>query len=59
MTLDELVFLGACSLLARNGHGSLDYGPSRDAAITASVKTSKRVWSEVMDKRREDADGNS
>jgi hypothetical protein len=56
MTLDELVFLGACSILARTANNHYE---GQAAAITAAVKTSKRVWEEVCDKRREDADGNS
>jgi hypothetical protein len=61
MTLDELIFLGACSILARHRMWPLDLKnpEERTAGIRAAVQTSKRVWEEVMDKRKEDADGNS
>ena len=61
MTLDELVFLGACSILSRQRHWPIDLKnpEERAAGITMAVRTSKRVWEEVCDKRKEDADGNS
>jgi hypothetical protein len=62
MSLDELIFLGACSILARHRiFTELDIKDhaTGDTQITTSVKMSKRVWQEVMDKRKEDADGNS
>jgi hypothetical protein len=56
MELDELIFLGACSILSRHPNNHTE---GQTAAITGAVKISKRVWEEVMEKRKEDADGNS
>ena len=61
MDLNELIFIGACSIISRHRHFPIDVTDHvrRDAAITMAVHLSKRVWKEVIEKKREDADGNS
>jgi len=56
MELDELIFLGACSILARTPN---NHQEGQDTAIFRAVRISKSVWREVCAKRKEDEYGNS